>query len=323
MEIGVVTQADDIIVHLLAPHLVVEVGQDAEFGHTLSVKDNFCLRALLTARTAGSLEQVSKASPVVLAATVAFLQLGSRRTHRSPQHTVADLVTRLDVVGSGSGRLKCSQAITGVLINLLDQGLVVQSRPLGRRVLLDGISPTVAVVEVEHELHAGLLDATAQHLDSVKILDHTLPHVGSRGVGRIDKQTHSGCVPALLLGPGDDVINHLAVLVIVMCSPDAIAQRHLLMGLILGQHRDVTADDRSIVGLGLLFTAKDDVDHRVHIGDVHLAVSIHVGSAVAAAREDDVDNGIYIGNIHLAVIVHVPPQCSIGADAGQRQCQCK
>ena len=60
--------------------------------------------------------------------------------------------------------------------------------------------------------------------------------------------------------------------------------------------------------LGLTtINSDDEVDDGVDIGDVHLAITVHVGTALIGVRVtlDDADNAIHIGNVHLAITVHV------------------
>ena len=144
-------------------------------------------------------------------------------SHGSPQHAITDLITRLDIVRRGSGFLQGTQAVTGVFIDLLSQRLVIQGSPGSGCVLLERVGPAVAIVEIEHELHASRLDARSEHLDSIKVLDDTLSLVGCRSVLGVDKQAHTCRIPTLLLGPRDDVIYDLAIAVVVMGRPDTVA----------------------------------------------------------------------------------------------------
>ena len=56
---------------------------------------------------------------------------------------------------------------------------------------------------------------------------------------------------------------------------------------------------------------QDDVDEGVHIGNVNLAVTVHIGTGAGAARQDDVDDGIDVGDIDLAVVVHIALEASL------------
>ena len=284
------------------------------------MQDDLRLRTFLATGTSGCYEQISEAFPVGLVAAVALLQLGVRRSHRSPQHAVADFVARLDVVGGGSGGFECTQAVAGIFIDLLRQRIIVQPSPLGRRELLDRVGPAVTVMEVEHELHAGFLDAASQHLDRVEVLNDALPPVLGRSILGIHEQAHACRIPSLLLGPGDDVVDDLSVHIIVVRISDAVAQRHALMGLVLGQHRDVAADHRSVIRR-LLPTAQDDVDDGIDIGDIHFIVAVHVACSTGIGRQNHLNDGIHVGNVHLAVIIHISFHSSIGTDSYQCQCQ--
>ena len=75
MEVRIITQADDVIVHLLVTHLVVEIEQDVDFGDALGVQDNLGFGTHLTASTPSSLEQIGKTAPVGFIADVALLEL--------------------------------------------------------------------------------------------------------------------------------------------------------------------------------------------------------------------------------------------------------
>ena len=60
---------------------------------------------------------------------------------------------------------------------------------------------------------------------------------------------------------------------------------------------------------GLLIAAQDDGDDSIDVGDIDLAVTIHVGSCgITISSQDDGDDGIDISNIDLAVAIHVAGQ---------------
>ena len=175
-------------------------------------------------------------------------------------------------------------------------------------------------MEVEHELHAGVLDAASQHLDGVQILDNALSLVGSRSVGGIDKQAHAGGIPALLLGPCDDVIDNRTIHVVIVGIGNAVTQCHALVGLVLGQHRDVAAHNRPVINR-ILVQSQDDLDDGIHVSNIDFAVIVHISCQFVVGRQYHVDNGIHIGDVHLLVSVHVAIHCGIGTDS--RQCQCQ
>ena len=55
-----------------------------------------------------------------------------------------------------------------------------------------------------------------------------------------------------------------------------------------------------------LIPLKDDVDENVDVGDVHLAVTVHVSNRDGTiSSHDDVDDGIDVGDIDLKVAVHI------------------
>ena len=321
MIIRIITQADDIIVHSLVPHLVIEVEQDVDLGHALGVQDNLGARALLAAGPSGSLKQIGKSLPVGLITAVALLELGSRSPHRPPEHTITDLVTRLDIVGRRPNLVEGLKTVARVLIDAFCQRGIVECGPIGRRVLLDRVGPTVAIVEVEHELQASLLDAASQHLDGVQILYHPLALLGRGGIGGIDKQTHTRGIPALLLDPCDDVIDALSIEIIVVRIADAILQRLALMVLILGEHRDVAPHQWTVIDRFHNGTAQDSVNHRADVGDIDLAIAIGVtGSGSRLAVQDHVDNITHVSDVDLAIAIGVACCHSTGAEGCQRQC---
>ena len=57
--------------------------------------------------------------------------------------------------------------------------------------------------------------------------------------------------------------------------------------------------------------AQDQVDHRIHVGDVHLTVTVHVADQALAGAQNHVDECVDVGNVHLAVAVHVTGQAGL------------
>ena len=53
---------------------------------------------------------------------------------------------------------------------------------------------------------------------------------------------------------------------------------------------------------------EDDVNQGVDIGDVHLVVTVHIGSSRGLLFQNQSDEGIDIGDVHLAVTVHITLQ---------------
>ena len=50
----------------------------------------------------------------------------------------------------------------------------------------------------------------------------------------------------------------------------------------------------------------------VEVGDVNLAITVHIGSMeITVSTQDDIDDGIHVGDIHLAVMVHVGSQARL------------
>ena len=56
-----------------------------------------------------------------------------------------------------------------------------------------------------------------------------------------------------------------------------------------------------------LADAQNDIDQGAHIGDIHLAVAVHIGYSCVHGGDahDHVDEGGHITHIHLAVAVHI------------------
>ena len=54
-----------------------------------------------------------------------------------------------------------------------------------------------------------------------------------------------------------------------------------------------------------LTATEDDVNDRVHVTDVDLAVAIDVTGRGADTSQDDVDHGIHIADVDLAVGIHI------------------
>lgn len=62
--------------------------------------------------------------------------------------------------------------------------------------------------------------------------------------------------------------------------------------------------------LELLFlSSKDDADDGIHVGNIHLSVTVNVGKThrfgVGDLAQNDSNGGIDIADVHFAIIVHV------------------
>ena len=129
----------------------------------------------------------------------------------SPQHAETDLVARLNEVGRGSGSHQRFEAFLGVFVDRLI-GRPAPNLPGVGNCLLSGVCPRVAVVEVEHEQEACVLDALAELLDILQILHHTLVRI----VRGIDEESHAHRVPALLFQEFEHVCDGCPILVEIL-----------------------------------------------------------------------------------------------------------
>ena len=55
----------------------------------------------------------------------------------------------------------------------------------------------------------------------------------------------------------------------------------------------------------VLVGAEDDFDDRIDVGDVDLAIAIHVKSFICISVKDGFDGMIDISNVHLAIAIHI------------------
>ena len=225
----IIAQADDVVVDTVLPHTVEEVGQHTCIGYPLTVQHDFGIGALLAAGLPSLLQQREEAVPVggaaVGVAAVGIVVLD--RSLRPPKHAVGYLVARLNHVGRGTCRLELLQAVLGIFINLRSQLCVIQTLPGIGRPLLAGIGPGVAVMEVEQQRHAGILDALAQGFDIGKVLTYSLIAV----LRRVNKQPDTHGVQPFLTEKRKDILNGLSAFILI----------HYAGTFVFGQHRDVAA----------------------------------------------------------------------------------
>ena len=157
----IVAQSDDVVVDAVILHTVEEVRQHAGLRRTLAMQDNLGIRTLLATCLSGLFQQTKETVPVGcrrIGITTVCAVL-SNSSLRSPQHTIADLVARLDEVGRSTSSLQLTETLLGIFIDLVCQRSIVQVLPGIRCPLLARVCPGVAIVEVKHESHASLLDA--------------------------------------------------------------------------------------------------------------------------------------------------------------------
>ena len=63
----------------------------------------------------------------------------------------------------------------------------------------------------------------------------------------------------------------------------------------------------NILGDNLIFgrAVQDDLNHRIHVADVYLAVTVHIASGISATAQDDTDHVVHVADVHLTVGIHV------------------
>ena len=299
----VVAEPYDVVVDTSGLGLAVEVGGVVHLAQ-LGVDDDLGLRAHLAHGAAACLEI---ACQVVPRPAVDALARGPA-VPRGPQHAIGDLVAHLHIVGSGAGSRQGLQRGHGVGIyrvgNLCGRA---DAAPAAGHGLLARVGPGVAVVEVEHQLHAGFLDAPPQCFNIGQVLHHALLPVGCRGLRRVDKEAHAHGVPACALVVGYHVAHQPGAAVVL--GPGC---------LVAGQHRDVAAHESHVVAAA----PQDGVDQRGHVGHVHLAVAVEVAGgvvAVAGGVQHLVGQGGHVGHVHHAVAVDVASGARVGAAGCNRE----
>ena len=170
MVMRIVGDADDVVVDAVGLCRVVEFRHVVGSAH-LGLQHDFRIRAHHAAGLGGRLQVFGEVGPCARAvvAAVGIAVAGG------PEHAVGNLVARLDEVGLGTGLLQLVQARQGIVEERVGQlGGVGDLAPLRGSAVLPGVGPRVAVVEVEHELEARLLDARAESLDIGQVLPYPL-----------------------------------------------------------------------------------------------------------------------------------------------------
>ena len=154
--------------------------------------------------------------------------------------------------------LQAAQHPARILRQRVGQRLVVEALPCPWRPLLGRIGPGVAIVEVEQETQARLLDALGQGHDIVQVLAHALPLVLCRGMGGLDEEAKAHGVHALAGEEGQGAVDGRTRLVVVFCP----------LGLVGGKQGNIAPDialghggDRSTQQEG---QKKDPFRHKNH-----------------------------------------------------------
>ena len=93
-------------------------------------------------------------------------------------------------------------------------------------------------MEVEHDLHASLLDLAAQADDIVEVLADALAFMAFRRILRVNEQPYTDGVPSLLFQerkqlhlPAVEVLIHSALLLIARQQRHVTAQQPLRLGI--------------------------------------------------------------------------------------------
>ena len=186
----VVAQPYDVVVVAVATQLLVETLCYRPVACLFGVDDYFRFRTHLTASLRATLYHAAQHVPVVALVVVNL-------SHR-PQHAVCYLVSHLYQLRLSSCRLHPYQRRLGVGIHTVAQCIHGVSGPIVRNELLARVCPGVGVVEVEHQLHAFLLNLFAEFYHIVDVLTHTLALVRAQSLFRIHKEAHTDAVPSVL-----------------------------------------------------------------------------------------------------------------------------
>ena len=125
MEVGIVAEADDVVVDGVALHLVVEVGKGRIAGiifleggvgrDAFGVQNDFGSEAHFPAGGCSPAKQGSETIPVGgRGGGIAILGIAGIS---SPVHAITDFVARLYEVGGGPGLGQCGECVLGVVVN--------------------------------------------------------------------------------------------------------------------------------------------------------------------------------------------------------------
>ena len=177
------------------------------------MKYDFCIFAYFSACLAGLFQQGNKTLPIgILGLRVATIGvIATNCGFGAPQHTIRNLITCLDKVGSSACGYHLLQTVLGVPVDGILQLFVSHVFPCIRCPLLARIGPGIAVVEVKYQSHACVLDAFAKCLHIIQVLAHSLVVI----LCRVYKQTYAHGVQAFLLKECQYIRNRLACFVFV------------------------------------------------------------------------------------------------------------
>ena len=114
----------------------------------------------------------------------------------APQHTIADLIARLDEVGCCVLIHESLQALLSIIIHAREELCLVQVGPRRRYPLVRGVCPAVGVLDIQQHGEALSLQALAEADHIIQVLTHL--HIGVAVVIHplgIHEQANAGGVP--------------------------------------------------------------------------------------------------------------------------------
>ena len=189
---GVVTQTDNIKVHIVGAQFVVVVEIVLLVARSVGVNDNLCIRALCAHGVATGSEQTEIAVPVV-AVLVVWMHLYAAQT-------VHDFVAHLYQIGGRTGSFERLQYHMCIGADAVGHDLVTCSFPRCWRLNMSCIHPTVRIVEIEHEVRTCRLDTLTQRSNVSQILTDCVIGflVVRRLLIRVNEDTHAEGVPAAI-----------------------------------------------------------------------------------------------------------------------------
>ena len=127
----------------------------------LRMDDDLRLWADFSASLRGILQRLAQRVPSIIAVVAPVVLRFRTYLATVPQHAKADFVAYLNQIRCGASFREGFQRFLGVVVDVFISGSVHHLEDHGR-VLLLGVSPSVAVMEIEHEVEPGVLDALAE-----------------------------------------------------------------------------------------------------------------------------------------------------------------
>ena len=153
MIIRIIAQPDDIVIIGIVFQRLIEVRHILRLAQ-LCLNDNLCLGAHLTNSSDACLQVFGKVGKRTTAIVAAIrIAMASR-----PQHAVSYLVAWLHKVGCCPCCYHLVQTAFGILVESCSQCLRVRRCPAAGSGMFAWISPSVAVVEIQHQCKSGVFD---------------------------------------------------------------------------------------------------------------------------------------------------------------------